>query len=420
MLKYLKWFFRLFSRYANSFEKKVDKFFKNIKSTDSIADINKNLLKLMQKNLIVVNIWLEKKYKGYKYLSKGARKNMYENANIIVKKFQEFSSAKQSSINNLKKELSEKGLQFPTGDEDKIKYLYEIMQFLKPGLYYKYIKTASFGKLLRDPNKNKLEGDCNQIVTLYIYLFSLRFSIDDLEIKLLPEHVCLHFRGIDIEATHGMFQKYREKDQILPVTEIISTNLLDLTDYREELQNISSRVMVKSAQLAYAVSSLKPLVAKNLNIAYRNLAGGAMMANDFDTAIFYYSKAGDREALRRAYRNAAIYYMKNNNFSKAYYFAGRSGDRDLEKNVKYNEGVYYYNEDILDKALSIFSVLGEEKMKKSCYAKMYKNLAKKVSGVKTVKAARRHKSTYRKMLGLAKKMGNSRLERGIRDTLRKL
>lgn len=417
MLKFVKWFFGLFSRYVSPFERKVDKFFKRIKSSDNIANIREKLLELMQENLIVVNVWLEKKFKGYVYLSKNVRRKMYEDVLAIVKKFEEECSSNSVDIVAIKKDLDSKGLIFPNGGEESIKYLAQIAHFLVPGKYYNYIKTASFGKLLRNPDEQKLEGDCNQIVTLYIYLYSLKFSLDDLKIKLLPEHVCLHFRGVDIEATNGSFQKYTENKEVLPVTEIISTNLLDLADFREDLQDISPRDVVKSAQLAYAVSSLKPLVAKNLNVAYHNLAVGALKVNDFETAIFYFGKAGDNDQLKAVYNNAAIYYMNGNNFSKASYYAGKNGDNDLQRTVKHNEGVYYMKAGSVDKALDIFVAIGDDGMKRACYAAKYNELVKVVAGDKTISDVRGHKSTYLKMLDLAGKMEDQKLADGIRKTL---
>ena len=420
MMNFLKWIFGLFSPFVNGFERKVDRFFRHVKSTDSFSSIKRDLLLLMQENLIVVNVWMERKYKGYKYLHKSMRRKMYEDAKKIALLLEQECAADVTPFSEIKAILNDKGLSFSNANEEKIKYLYQIMKFLAPGKYYYYIRTASFGKLLRDPAKDKLEGDCNQIVTLYIYLFSLRFSLEDLRIKLLPEHVCLHFEGIDIEATNGTFQKYEDNTQILPVTEIISTNLLDLTDFRESVQEIDTRDMLKSAQLAYAISSLKDLVGKNLNIAYKNLAISAMKAKDFDTAIFYFSKTDDFESLKIAYRNAAIYYMGQHLFAKAANFAHKSGEADLEKSVKHNEGVYYFNHDKLDKALNIFAYLGDDEMKKACYQKQYNVLVKKVSAVKTLEDAKKHKSTYSKMLVLAQKIGNGEMEESIRKTLNQI
>ncbi|MBL4695104.1 hypothetical protein JKY72_07095 [Candidatus Gracilibacteria bacterium] len=414
MFDFLKKILGFFSSYVNSFERKVDKFFKGIKSNDSHLSVERTLLKLMQKNLVVVNVWMERKYKGYKYLSKGARRKMYADTGKIVELFQEFTRA--NGAGNVESILRNKGLSFPKGDAQKIAYLRQIMLFLKPGKFYKYIKTASFGKLLRDPMVAKMEGDCNQIVTFYAYLYSLKYPLKDLQIKLLPGHVCLHFKGIDIEATNGTFQKYKEK-QILPITEIISTNLLDLSDFREDVQVISERTMVKSAQLAYAISSLKELVAKNLKVTYRNLAIAAMKEQNFDSAIFYFESAGDAEGLKSVYRNAAVYNLDQHNSKSAKFYADKTRDAELLKSVRHQEGYFYYKKGNYDRALEIFSSLGDSEMKKACYSKQYNLLVKKVAGVKTLKQAKNRRSVYKAMLLLAQKMGDSQLERSVRKTL---
>ncbi|MEK7085563.1 MAG: hypothetical protein AAB953_00930 [Patescibacteria group bacterium] len=420
MLKFLKWFFGLFSQYVSPFEKKVDKFFKYIRSTDSLAAIRDKLLELMQENLIVVNVWLERKFKGYFYLSKGVRRQMYADVQIIVARLNEFCTATPIKVEDLRLLFQKSGWEFPNGDDQKLVYLYQIMRYLQPGVHYHYIKTASFGKLLKNPDKEQLEGDCNQIVTLYIYLYSLKFPLDDLKIKLLPEHVCLHFREIDIECTNGTFQKYTENREVLPVTEIISTNLLDLLDFREDVQTITPEVMVKSSQLAYALSSLKTLVAKNLDIAYHNLAVVSMNAHKFDTAIYYFSLANDQIQLTAVYRNAAIYYMQQHDFKKAAFYANKSGDTELTRSIKQNEGVELYNKGQIDRALEIFSFLGDEKMKKACYQKQYNELVTKVAGVKTIEQAKSKKSIYQKMLSLAEKIGDDILEKSVKDTLSKI
>lgn len=294
MLQFLKWFFGLFSPYVNGFERRVDRFFRGIKSDSSGVEVREGLLKLMQENLIVTNVWLEKKYKGYKYLTKKVRRQMYADTEKIKAAFlaEEGVSAEQ-----IRAMVVDAGAVFPNGDEEKMVYLGKIMSFLRPEKYYFYIKTASFGKLLRDPESEKLEGDCNQIVTLYIYLYSFKFPIEDLRIKLLPGHVCLHFREVDIEATNATFMRYEERE-VLPVTEIIATNLLDLADFREEVSAISPREFVKSAQLAYAISSLRSLVEQNLKVAYHNLALASLNGGNFESARFFAEKAGEAELLR--------------------------------------------------------------------------------------------------------------------------
>ncbi len=419
-MQFLKWFFGLFSQYVSPFEKKVDKFFVNIKSTDSLSSIKDKLLELMQENLMIVNVWLEKKFKGYLYLTKDMRRKMYADTQLIIKKLEEFCATHVVKVDELRIFFKDHGFTFPDGDEVKLAYVYQIMMFLEPEKYYHYINTASFGKLLRDPNKEKLEGDCNQIVTLYIYLYSLKYPVSDLQIKLLPEHVCLHFREIDIECTNGQFAKYTENRDVLPATEIISTNLLDLSDFREDVQTITPDVMVKSAQLAYAISSLKTMVAKNLNISYHNLAVSAMNAHKFDSAIFYFDKAGDREQLLIVYRNAMAYYMGLKDYKKALFYASKSGDHEMEKNIKFNQGVDFFNQNNVDAALAIFSSIGDEKMKKACYQKQYNELVGQVSGVKTLQDAKNKKYVYQKMLVLAEKIGDAGLVESVKGTLNKI
>ncbi|MFA6992528.1 MAG: hypothetical protein WC269_04600 [Candidatus Gracilibacteria bacterium] len=388
---FLKWLYLFFSSYVNLFERRVDKFFNRIKSTDNIADIREELLKLMQENLIVLNVWLEKKFKGYKYLSKGVRKKMYADTEKIKQKFAEFCKNSGITKEVVSKFLDQFGISYPTGDDEKILYITQIMAFLAPGKYYHYIKTSSFGKLLRDPDKEKMEGDCNQIVTLYIYLYSLKFPLNDLKIKLLTEHVCLQFREIDIEATAGQFAKYKEYEHVLRVTEIISTNLLDIADFREQTSEISPRVILKSSQLAYAISSLRTLVEKNLKIAYTNMALYSLSKNDISSAEFFAEKAGDQQLLFNVYRNAATYYTERSNFTKALYYAQKSGNSSMIEAVKHNEAAYEYTK-----------------------------LSKKVADVRTLNEAKDKKPIYQKMLVLAQRLGDTTIEHNLRDTIDKI
>lgn len=330
MLKFLSAVFYFFSPYVNSFERRVNKFFRNIKSTSGSLSVNSELQELMQKDLVVLSVWLERKYKGYKYLSKRMRRRMYENRDLIVKKFEEFCA---------EHELQEK--------DEKLLRLRQIAAFLRPGSLYLYLETSSFGKLLQNPEKEKLVGDCNQIVTFYIYLYSLKFPVKDLQIRILPGHVCLHFKDIDVEATNATFVKY-EEGSVLPVTEIVSTNLLDLNDFREKAQQISPRDMVKSAQLAYTISSMKEVVTKNLEIAYHNLAVTCLAADDFEGAMFYADKKGDNELKKAIYakkynelaqRVAGVKTVEDARKYKSVYremcdLAGKIGDRDRERGMK--------------------------------------------------------------------------------------
>lgn len=390
-MKFLKWLLLLFTPYVNFFEWRVNRFFRGVKSHDNFVAVRKKLLFLMQQNMIVVNVWMERKFKGYKYLKKRVRRKMYRDVEGLIARFEAFVAQNPVNLKKLNELLAQKSLSYAKLDEAKISYLWQIMQFLRPGFHYKYIRTASFGKLLRNPDEQKLEGDCNQIVTLYAYFYSLKFPLDDLQIKLLPGHVCLHFKGIDIEATAAVFEKYSDSTSILPITELISTNLLDLSDFREEVQSISPRIMVKSAQLAYAISSLKSLVTQNLKAAYQSLAISALHASDFETAIFYFDKAQDFPNLEIAAHNAAVFYLKKGNYKKARYYAKKTGESDFIAQID-----------------------------KSEFAKEYNDLAKKVSAVKTLEEAKKHKSTFERMLFLAQKLGDGDLVADVQKTLRQI
>src|SRR3989339_77557 len=139
-----RWIYYFLSSYENPFERKVDKFFEHVKSTDSISSIRDELLALMQANLIVLNVWLEKKFKGYKYLSKWTRKKMYKNQEIIKQKFFEHIKNYPILIDKIKEDMLAKSIEFPHGDEEKILYITHIMSFLKPGVYFHYLKASSF------------------------------------------------------------------------------------------------------------------------------------------------------------------------------------------------------------------------------------------------------------------------------------
>jgi len=416
----IKFLLNLFSPYAHAFEKKVDKFFKKIKSTSDRYKVQKELEVLMQENLVILDLWMEKKYKNYKYMRKGVRRKMYEDVKILNKEFDQYASSHKIEIAALQEEIESHGLTFPGNKKQQLAYLATIMSYLKPGPHYQYQKAANFGKLLKNPRKEKLIGDCNQIVTLYSYLYSRKYPISDLNIKLLPKHVCLHFEGIDVEATNATFHHYKEHDGVLPITELITTNLLDVVDAEEEVETIDTRTMLKRAQFAYSISSKKDLVKRNLDIAYRNIGISLMKRKEFKSAIYFFEKFGDRKLIRTAYHNATIYYLNAKNYKLATYFAKRTGDDKLQDSVTLSRGVSFYNKKNYKEALIYFRKINDDRMIKACYQGEYNKLVKKLRNVKTMDDARKHSRTYRKMLELAHKMGNEQAVTYVRGMLKKM
>ncbi|OGJ52379.1 hypothetical protein A2335_03610 [Candidatus Peregrinibacteria bacterium RIFOXYB2_FULL_32_7] len=420
MKSILKFLLALILPYAHPFEKKVEKFLRKLKP-DSFNDVvQKQLLELMQENLAILNLYLEWKSRQYKYLKKRKRRKRYEDLEKLKTDFLQNVDLSANYTQEIINELKIKNLSYPVNKEKELNYLWQIMKYLEPGKKFTYQESTSFGHLLQNPLEAKLIGDCNQIVTLYAYFYSLKFPLSDLKIKILPEHVCLHFEDLDIEATNGHFAKYTENEQILTITEIISTNLLDVSDQREKQEQISPKVMLKSAQLAYKISSNKDLVSKNLNIAYRNLAISEMNANNFEEAIYFVKQCNDRELLLKAYYNATVYYLNNKNFKKAHFYSRLHGDQELQTKVTLYEGHFYYEKNNLKDALQIFRKLGKHEMIKACLQKQYFDLYQKIKNVKTIKEAKSYKSIYQKLLSLGQEMQDQEKEKWVRDILGKI
>lgn len=409
-----------FSKYADKTEKKVDKLLKST-AVKSRFDIQRKLLELMQQNLVAVNLWLERRFKGYKYLSKGKRKDFYQNTAIIVDKFKKFQESLQIDEQHLKSLLSYHNFQPLNPDqEERIKYIYAIMTFLKPGKHYQYLEGASFGKLLSDISKHKMIGDCNQIVTFYTFLYTQKYDIKDLKIKLLPKHVCLHYEGIDIEATNGTFHHYKEYEKLLPALEIITTNLLDTCDVNDKQLQIDARSYIKAAELAHRISGSTEIIDKNLKVAYHNLAIEASRSKDFETAKFFINKLNDPKLKENIFQNAVMYYTKKKDFKKALYYASSLNKPELRKYVLSQQGWSYFKKHNYSRAIKIFQNVPDPKMVKACYGQMYNRVQKKVANIKTEAGHKAHKADYRKMIDLAGKMGDHNLEAELRKFLNSL
>lgn len=264
-----------FSRYVNPFEKKVERFLRWVSSFRNSDEVRARLQELLQENAVIVSIWLEKRFKNYRILKKRNRRRMYKNAAIIAHEFEEFCETSRAKENSPERT-----------------YLANINTFLHHGRVH-YQAASSFWKLLVD--LQNMTGDCNQLTTFYVYLFSRRFPIDQLQIKTLPNHVCLHWKGIDIETTNGSFQNYKDYQSIGDITELVSINLLDVTDPLEAAASIVPESFVKAAQLASALSSNREITEHNLAIAYRNLCLAAIKQKNFPKANYFADTSGDPE-----------------------------------------------------------------------------------------------------------------------------
>lgn len=416
-----------FSRYADRLEKRVDKILRKV-AFIGIFEAQRKILELMQENLVVLNLWLEARFKGYKYLKRGVRKRMYRHSQRIGEIFLEFAAGTRIDDANISRNIENLGLAVPRlpGDAEKLKLLAAIMLFLQPNAgRYEYLEGASFGKLLSDPDRQqKMIGDCNQIVTFYTFLFSLKFDIKDLKIKIMKEHVCLHFKGVDIEATAGAFANYREYLRLLPIMELIPTNLLDVSDFRDKQIKVDPRDLLKSAQLAVNLASEKDLVTSNLKIGYHNVAVDALKQNDYDNAVFFAQKAGNdpenQKFLDAIFHNAVVYHAKARNFKKARYFLEKSRENELKNFVDEQEGLYLLQKGSISAARDLFTRAGNRQMVKACWAKEYNNIQSRVAGIKELSVMKSHKSDYKKMLELAQKMEDNGLVENLRNILKQI
>ncbi len=363
-MKKPNWFItalKYFSPYEGLAEKNLGQFLKNIKKKQKI-----DLRKLIQSDLVSLSIYFEYRFKAYKKLKKSYRRKLYKNAHLIRKDFKAFYAENHQSITQKAKASK---LSSELSGDVAFLYILAIMDYLKPGKRFKYRESSSFEKLLRDPNKEKLVGDCNQICTLYIYLFSLQFPVEKLQLKLLPGHICLNYKGQDIEATSGELKNY--DGQLIEVEEIVSTNLLDVNDPEEGRHVVSPRNLLKAAEFAYRFSSHKHLVQKNLFTAYHNLA---------------------------------LHYAKKENHKKANLYANKSGNTRLQKSIKQMEARSYFKAKKYQKALKVFISIQDKVGEKACYQGQLNQLIQKTKNDKTLKQFSHHKKELKKMKQLAQKL----------------
>lgn len=417
-----------FSRYADALEKQVDKLLRKVASI-GVFEAQRRVVDLMQQNLVIVNLWMEARFKGYKYLSRGARKRMYRNSEKIAGDFLPFAEGIRVSDEAIVKTILGLGLHVPGGPGmiERLRMLVAIMEYLRPSEgRFVYLEGASFGKLLTDPDrKQKMIGDCNQIVTFYTYLYSLKFPLKELQIKIMKGHVCLHFQGVDIEATGGGFAHYKEFLRILPIVELISTNLLDVSDFRDKQIQVHPKDFLKAAELAFDLSSEREIVASNLKTAYQNVAIDLMQNSDFPMAEFFLQKAGVDDAqsqgiLQSIYHNAVVYYVKAGSYAKARLYAGKSSEGELRKYVDEKEAFSCYESGQLERARELFGLAGNSQMIKACYGKEYNQVQARVAGVRDLETMKSHRWDYEKMLELAVKMEDAGLAEKVRGILSQL
>ncbi len=408
---------RFFSRFTDSQEKEIGRFFARLSAKSDKVGSQRQAQIFLQQDVVRVLVWLEYSFKQYKTLKKSYRRELYVNAEKIGRNFLSFWEQQKL---NLEKSIQNQPLSQSLQGDEKFVFLWGIMQYLLPGNRFEYLESSAFEKLLRDPTKEVLKGDCNQIVALYIFLYSLKYDINDLKLKILPEHVCLSYCEIDIEATNASFQQYEKYEKILPVYEIISVNLLDISDREEDRFQVSPQSMLDAAEICFVLSSYRELVEKNLRSAYHRLANRYMREHNFAKAESFFRLAGDKALLPSFYVSAVQWFLKNNKFSVAKMYAMKSKDQNLDKIVVQNEAAYWLNKKYFSKAEKMFRQIGDEKGIRASYAGEMRGVLDQLKYCKTVTDYKSKKTQLRRLEFLARKVGDQKMLGFCRDVLKKI
>ncbi len=403
-----------FSRYTDPIERRVGRFFGRVTERDAEYRVEKSLLRLIQHDLAVVNLWTEHRYKGYRYLTKRMRRQLYANLETIKQDFQSFAASHQVDVSDVLVRIERLGVDVSRlrTHAEQLAYLATIQAYLSPkNGRYGYQVSSSFGRLLQDPSKEKLVGDCNQIVTLYIVLFGLRYTVSDLKLTLYPGHVALHFHGADIETTNGQWAHYHQDGQrIAPVHEIVSVNLLDTTDGNFVKNGIDPAVFLQAARLAYVVSVNRELVKENLGVAYHNAVTHFMRQHDYSAAVSYAKQSRDFDLLQVAAHNGAMYALRQKEFARARRFAtATSKKQELLRTIDVGEATQLFNAKRYHEALKLYERVGDRDMQQRCYKGLYAQEQAKLRGIKTTADLKAHAGTIRTMQRYANASGDTKL-----------
>ena len=398
--------------YANTDERRVGKFFAGLSEHHSLPSVRHRVVELIQHDVAIINLWTEYRYKGYRYLRRTERRKLYANLNLIADDFASFRASRQHDDR-----AADKARQVVSGAKiqpDHATLLDDMMQYFSgPHGRFEYRASSTFGRLLRDPSHERLIGDCNQIVTLYIYLFSRYFDVQDLQLRLLPGHVALHYGGVDIETTSGQWANYesREKATIVPIEEIISINLLDTTDENFATHEVDPKDFLQAARFASILSHSRDIVQHNLEAAYAKLVNGAMDRHDLASALKFARQSRDMTLLSVVGHNGAIYFIQQHDFSRARTFANYAVKKaDLIRDSYRAEGVYHYDAHRYGDAIKAFERYGDKELIKRCYEALFFEEQSKLPTSLTSESVKVYASTIHRMQKHAKKSGNHELQ----------
>lgn len=425
MMNLLRSLFYFFTPYTGSAERRVGRFFRRVREKDAPHRLERQLTEIVQADIATVNLWTEHRYKGYNYLTKSKRRELYVNLAAIHEDFSAFAATQQPDIEKVLNHITSKGVdasRLRTHPEE-LAYLATIMQYLSPRSgRYRYRQSSSFGRLLRDPRKDVLVGDCNQIVTLYISLFAARYDVSHLTLTLLPGHVALHFHGVDIETTNATFMRYQKEGQTsAPLHEIVSVNLLDTTDTNFAKSAINPEVFLQAARLAYVVSSHRQLVKRNLEVAYGNTVRHLLRQERHTQALDYARQSKDLELIEVAARSGVAQAVRQYRFADARRFAGYLQQKEsLLQTISQSEAAHLFNSRHYEAALKIYQRLGDKDMQRRCYRALYGQKQAQLGTLKTVADIKAQAGTIRQMERYARQSADGQLIKHVSQLVKYL
>jgi len=401
-----------FTPYTDAHERAVATFFKGLTEHSNRSHTQARLRSLLQGDSAVINLWTEYRYKGYHYLQKTRRKQLYANLKLIAADFDHFYQHHAPSVEAAVARIQQQAPQVSI-DADKAVCVQALMAYFAPQRgTYEYLESSSFGRLLRNPAHEKLVGDCNQIVTLYIYLYSRYYDVGDLQVRVLPEHVALHYSGIDIETTNGTYKDYSsiKNSKLLPIEEIVSINLLDTTDAYLATHEIAPEDFLQASRFAFILSHERELVARNLAAAYSNLVGTLMKRSDYKQALGFAKASGDVQLLNIVGRNGAVHEMERHNYAAARRFAGVAAERDeLVRATWQSEAAEQYRAQHYREAIKAFEHIHDQEGIRRCYAALFFVEQAKLPSQLTTDVIKQHATIIKNMRMYAKKSGNNKL-----------
>lgn len=401
-MKYIIFLFFLFSKFIDFNEKalakNIIKIGKKSKRNSLIYSHN-----LIQKNHLALCLEAEFLFKAYSILNKNNRKAAFNNIPKINEDFLNFYN-------------KNKDLKFSENASPEFNYLYIITKYLSKDQKFTYQEGASIYKTLMFKNEIKFVADCNQLVNLYIHLFSLKYDVSQLKIKLLKDHVCLHFENYDFETTNSQITKYDNYISISDVSEIISVNLLDISDSDLKTANVHAKEFLAGCKIASNLSSNSKITDHNIKVAYQRMAKHYEEIKDFKNAELFAIQVNEKDYLKNFYKRYAYYLCNKQSFKKAIKIAKRTNDSQLDSYIYTSSVNFYIEKNKLQLALKFARKSKIENLVKFAASKLYNDYLSKIK--KDTNAVAYNRSLYKKMLKIAYILKDEKLISGLKKTIK--